>query len=266
MATHTKTNTGNSAGGDSAAGSGTSNGDKVGGGGGGGGGGRRGTDAGTAMKELKSGMLAWINKIADNKTFGDEAAPVKDLKKTFADGTIWLKILHRVDPDGSPYAPSDNAVENVKDAFEDAEKKYGVPMLIDPDDPNYWKDEKVMIPQLATWMDSLPDIDVIDAEAAAEEAEAQASEAAAQAEEMAAEVARLAAEEEAKLVAEEAARALEAEQAAEAAQQEKRRIAEEEARNAAEALDAEKRFAEEKARQQAEEARIKAEAEAEAKR
>ena len=48
-------------------------------------------------------------------------------------------MLHRVDPIASPYSPSDNPVENVKDAFEDAGKKYGVPMLIDADDPNYWK-------------------------------------------------------------------------------------------------------------------------------
>jgi len=149
-------------------------GDGSGGGGGGGGGGVGG------IKLLKQCLLDWVFKLTTNDGSGEP--PVKNMQRDFADGKAFLRILHRVDPDASPYDPSDDALENIRAAFSDAEAKYGIPCLIDDEDPEFWKDEKAMIPQLAEWMDKLPHVDLLDAEASAAAAMAEAEAAAAAAE------------------------------------------------------------------------------------
>ena len=93
---------------------------------------------------------------------------MKNLTSDFKDGKAFLAILNNVNPSGSPYNPSDDPVDNLKRAFKDAAEKYGVPMLIDPDDPEFWKDEKAMIPQLAEFMKRLPD-DVADKDTIADQ-------------------------------------------------------------------------------------------------
>ena len=102
---------------------------------------------------LKKKILRWVKKHTDPYDDLD----VNNLTSDFADGKPFLAILNNVNPSGSPYNPSNDPLDNVKRALKDANEKYGVPILIDPDDPNFWKDEKAMIPQLAELMKRLPD-------------------------------------------------------------------------------------------------------------
>jgi len=116
------------------------------------------------MSALKSKILRWVKKHTDPY----EDLDITNLTSDFASGTPFLAILNNVNPSGSPYNPSDDPVDNLKRAFKDAHEKYGVPMLIDPEDPDFWKDEKAMIPQLAEFMKRLPD-DVADKDTIADQ-------------------------------------------------------------------------------------------------
>ena len=116
------------------------------------------------MSALKSKILRWVKKHTDPY----EDLDITNLTSDFASGAPFLAILNNVNPSGSPYNPSDDPVDNLKRAFKDAHEKYGVPMLIDPEDPDFWKDEKAMIPQLAEFMKRLPD-DVADKDTIADQ-------------------------------------------------------------------------------------------------
>ena len=89
------------------------------------------------MSDIKSKLLEWVQKHT-----GDG---VGDLGKGFADGSAFMTILNRCDPERAdgPLVPGDDAMDNVKRAFEEAGAKYGVPTLIDMSDPEFYKDDKV---------------------------------------------------------------------------------------------------------------------------
>ena len=55
------------------------------------------------MKALKAGILDWVKKHTD--TDGGKGPEVTNIKDNFADGTAFLRILHRVNPEESPYNP-----------------------------------------------------------------------------------------------------------------------------------------------------------------
>lgn len=112
------------------------------------------------MAGLKKKILRWCKKHTD--AYDDVS--VDNLTSSFQDGKPFLAILNNVNPGGSPYNPTDDPRENLRRAMSEAREKYGVPELLDPEDPDFWKDEKSMLPQLAEWMKRLPD-DVADKEA-----------------------------------------------------------------------------------------------------
>lgn len=109
-------------------------------------------DSGDDLAAVKKKILRWCKKHAGNKV------PVHNLTDSFADGKAFLAILNDIDNAGSPYRPDeDDPCKNFKTAFEDAEDKYNLPQMLDPDDENLWRDEISMLTYLATMMDTLPD-------------------------------------------------------------------------------------------------------------
>lgn len=102
---------------------------------------------------LKKKVMKWAKK----KSGGHDDVHVTDFTTSFMDGKAFMAILNNIDPAGSPYEPLDDPVETVKKAFADAEEKYGIPVLIDPEDPEFWQDEQAMLTQLAEMMNQLPE-------------------------------------------------------------------------------------------------------------
>ena len=145
---------------------------------------------------------------------------MSNLTSDFADGKAFVAIINRADPDSTPLEMVDDPMTNVQAAFEVAEAKYGVPTLIDTEDPDFWKAEKAMVPQIAEFMKRLPKVEEVDS--AVDEAAA-AAEAAAVAEAEAA-AATAAAEEASAALEAEAAACKAAEEAAAAAAEEEARV------------------------------------------
>ncbi|EGB10530.1 hypothetical protein AURANDRAFT_5483, partial [Aureococcus anophagefferens] len=100
---------------------------------------------------VKKKVLKWAKKKAKTHV------AVSDLTRSFADGKAFLAILNDTDAAGSPYDPADDARANFRRAFGDAEDKYGLPQMLDPDDASLWEDEISMLTYLASMMDALPD-------------------------------------------------------------------------------------------------------------
>jgi len=122
----------------------------------------------STMKGLKQTVLAWV-KLHTGPVEGIHAA---NLNSDLSDGSVLLTILNRVDPDGEQLEIlPDDPMQNVSRALRYAEDKYGVPIFVDESDPSWSSDDKVVVPQLVQWMKRLPDVEVLDAERAAEEAE-----------------------------------------------------------------------------------------------
>uniref|UniRef100_A0A7S2MCF2 Calponin-homology (CH) domain-containing protein n=1 Tax=Octactis speculum TaxID=3111310 RepID=A0A7S2MCF2_9STRA len=113
------------------------------------------------MGILKQKMIGWVRK----HTARVPGLDVKNMGSDFADGRVFRAILYRVG-DGiakkEAFEPSNDPAENLAVAFEEAKLKYGVPKLLVTEEPNFWKDEKAMIPQLAEFMRRLPDVTVLD--------------------------------------------------------------------------------------------------------
>mmetsp|Transcript_5937 Transcript_5937/g.24849 ORF Transcript_5937/g.24849 Transcript_5937/m.24849 type:complete len:1150 (-) Transcript_5937:411-3860(-) len=107
-------------------------------------------ESGDDLAAVKKKILKWAKKHAQKRV------PIHNLTDSFADGRAFLAILNDVDNAGSPYQPADPR-SNFRAAFADAEAKYGVPQMLDPDDENLWADEISMLTYLATMMDTLPD-------------------------------------------------------------------------------------------------------------
>ncbi|KAH8096066.1 hypothetical protein JL720_3415 [Aureococcus anophagefferens] len=92
------------------------------------------------VSALKKKLLRWAQK----RTAKNPDVEVRNLKDSFKGGRAFLAILHDVDAEGSPYEPSAVATDNFKAAFDDAADKYGVPVLLDGDDADLWKEEQGM--------------------------------------------------------------------------------------------------------------------------
>ena len=92
------------------------------------------------VSALKKKLLRWAQK----RTAKNPDVEVRNLKDSFKGGHAFLAILHDVDAEGSPYEPSAVATDNFKTAFDDAADKYGVPVLLDGDDADLWKEEQGM--------------------------------------------------------------------------------------------------------------------------
>lgn len=105
------------------------------------------------LTALKKKVVKWVKK----KCAGYDDCDIDNLTSSFASGKPFMAILNNMNPAGFPYDPTDDPLENVKKAFKYAEEEYGVPCLIDTEDPDFWKDEKGMLTQLATMMGKLPD-------------------------------------------------------------------------------------------------------------
>lgn len=105
------------------------------------------------LAAVKKKILKWCKKHTQKRN-----VPVNNLTDSFANGKAFLAILNDIDNAGSPYAPlENNPCANFRRAFTDAEDKYGLPIMLDPDDPKLWEDEISMLTYLATMMDTLPD-------------------------------------------------------------------------------------------------------------
>ena len=105
------------------------------------------------VSALKKKLLRWAQK----RTAKNPDVEVRNLKDSFSGGRAFLAILHDVDAEGSPYEPSAVATDNFKAAFDDAADKYGVPVLLDGDDADLWKEEQGMVTYLAELMKRLPE-------------------------------------------------------------------------------------------------------------
>lgn len=108
-------------------------------------------ESGDDLAAVKRKILRWCKKHAQKKV------PVNNLTESFSDGKAFLAILNDIDNAGSPYRPSEDAVSNFKTAFADAEDKYGLPQMLDPENERLWEDEISMLTYLATMMDMLPE-------------------------------------------------------------------------------------------------------------
>eukprot|EP00630_Chrysocystis_fragilis_P007401 CAMPEP_0197401292 /NCGR_PEP_ID=MMETSP1165-20131217/18277_1 /TAXON_ID=284809 /ORGANISM="Chrysocystis fragilis, Strain CCMP3189" /LENGTH=781 /DNA_ID=CAMNT_0042927401 /DNA_START=42 /DNA_END=2383 /DNA_ORIENTATION=- len=109
-------------------------------------------ESGDDLAAVKRKILKWCKKHAEKKV------PVHNLTESFADGKAFLAILNDIDNAGSPYKPSETEPrDNYRTAFADAEEKYGLPQMLDPEDERLWEDEISMMTYLATMMDTLPD-------------------------------------------------------------------------------------------------------------
>ncbi|KAH8076264.1 hypothetical protein JL721_257 [Aureococcus anophagefferens] len=105
------------------------------------------------VSALKKKLLRWAQK----RTAKNPDVEVRNLEDSFSGGRAFLAILHDVDAEGSPYEPSAVATDNFKAAFDDAADKYGVPVLLDGDDADLWKEEQGMVTYLAELMKRLPE-------------------------------------------------------------------------------------------------------------
>ena len=110
-----------------------------------------GNELGQFKKKVKSWVLDHVKGIVPDDV------PVTDLTKSFADGKAFCAIVHSAAPNEFEYAPSDDPCENFHAAFDAAEEQFGVPQLLDADDPECWDDEQSMITYLGEMMAHVPD-------------------------------------------------------------------------------------------------------------
>jgi len=78
------------------------------------------------------GLLAWIKKMTD----GYLGVDIKNFKESFCDGLAFSALINAMDPEALNYDAVDhnNREKTLAEAFEIAEKKLGVPKLLDVDD------------------------------------------------------------------------------------------------------------------------------------
>lgn len=101
------------------------------------------------VSALKKKILKWCQK----RTAANDDVDVRNLKDSFMGGRAFLAILHDVDPSFA-YAPGN---DNFNVAFREAADKYGVPVLLDGDDHDCWRDEQSMVTYLSEMMKRLPE-------------------------------------------------------------------------------------------------------------
>jgi len=78
------------------------------------------------------GLLAWIKKMTD----GYAGVDIRNFKESFCDGLAFSALINAMDPEALNYDLVDhnNREKTIADAFEIAEKKLGIPKLLDVDD------------------------------------------------------------------------------------------------------------------------------------
>ncbi|CAN0028517.1 unnamed protein product [Hapterophycus canaliculatus] len=97
--------------------------------------------------------MEWMSR--RTKEFPD--VQVSNFTTSLADGRALLAILNDCNPAESPYNHTDNPADNLRRAFEDFQRLYGVGSILDPDDPQCCADEKANITYLAELMKAMPD-------------------------------------------------------------------------------------------------------------
>eukprot|EP00903_Cladosiphon_okamuranus_P014515 g13464.t1 len=110
-------------------------------------------DAGDGLSVLKDRIMEWLTKRTAN--FPDVS--VTNFTTSLADGRALLAVLNDYDPSQSPYKPSDSPADNLRRAFEEFQRLYGVGSILDPDDPQCCSDEKANITYLAELMKAMPE-------------------------------------------------------------------------------------------------------------
>ncbi|CAM9392875.1 unnamed protein product, partial [Ectocarpus sp. 13 AM-2016] len=110
-------------------------------------------DAGDGLTVLKKRIMEWMTR--RTKDFPD--VEVTNFTTSLADGRVLLAILNDYDPSQSPYEPSRSPADNLRRAFEDFQRLYGVGSILDPDDPQCCEDEKANITYLAELMKAMPE-------------------------------------------------------------------------------------------------------------
>ncbi|CAN0146072.1 unnamed protein product, partial [Ectocarpus sp. 12 AP-2014] len=110
-------------------------------------------DAGDGLTVLKKRIMEWMTR--RTKDFPD--VEVTNFTTSLADGRVLLAILNDYDPSQSPYEPSSSPADNLRRAFEDFQRLYGVGSILDPDDPQCCEDEKANITYLAELMKAMPE-------------------------------------------------------------------------------------------------------------
>eukprot|EP00752_Nemacystus_decipiens_P011823 g10491.t1 len=119
-------------------------------------------DAGDGLSVLKKRIMEWLTR----RTAKFPDVDVTNFTSSLADGRALLAVLNDYDPTQSPYEPSDNPADNLRRAFEDFRRLYGVGSILDPDDPQCCAEEKANITYLAELMKAMPDRDDEDGEGA----------------------------------------------------------------------------------------------------
>ncbi|CAN0350361.1 unnamed protein product [Ascophyllum nodosum] len=109
-------------------------------------------DAGDGLNVLKKRIMEWMRQ----RTRDYPDVCVTDFSGSLSDGRAFLAVLNDYDPEASPYEPTDSSSENLRRAFEDLRKLYGVGSILDPDDPQCCADEKATITYLAEVMKAMP--------------------------------------------------------------------------------------------------------------
>ncbi|CAM9782219.1 unnamed protein product [Scytosiphon promiscuus] len=110
-------------------------------------------DAGDGLGVLKKRIMEWMTR--RTREFPD--VNVSNFTTSLADGRALLAILNDCNPAESPYDPTDNPAKNLRRAFEEFQRLYGVGSILDPDDPQCCADEKANITYLAELMKAMPD-------------------------------------------------------------------------------------------------------------
>mmetsp|Transcript_9444 Transcript_9444/g.14248 ORF Transcript_9444/g.14248 Transcript_9444/m.14248 type:complete len:1276 (+) Transcript_9444:142-3969(+) len=111
-----------------------------------------GGDSGNDLAALKKRIMNWLNRRAQKHP----DINLTNFTDSLADGKVFLAVMEGADPINCPYNPTEDAKENLRNAFAYADNMFGVGSILDPDDPACCSDEKANITYLAELMKVLP--------------------------------------------------------------------------------------------------------------
>lgn len=111
----------------------------------------------TDVAAMKKKIMEWMKTITRNHP----DVHVHNFTSCLADGKAFLAMLNSVNPKECPYNPSEDAATNLKKAFQDASRLYGVGSILDANDPSCCADEKANLTYLAELMKAFPALDTV---------------------------------------------------------------------------------------------------------
>jgi uncharacterized small protein (DUF1192 family) len=103
--------------------------------------------------ELKETLLAWARSKVSNSRYRLE---IQNFTDSLSDGKVFLALLNDGNPKECKYNPSSRKSTNLSQAFNTAEKVYGLVPMMDPNDPNATHCEQVSIIYMASLYLALP--------------------------------------------------------------------------------------------------------------